>query len=110
MKQLNIEDSIYCLAFTSMISDIKTEYELDPFLNDYFFKCTIVFFIQMTIIILIGLAAYNGTDGSEYQHPYPTNMALRLLCCYLFHLSNYTDVSDSYRRLKFFVNNPQKFE
>ena len=44
-KQLNIEDSIYCLAFTSMISDIKTEYELDPFLNDYFFKCTIVFFI-----------------------------------------------------------------
>ena len=37
-------------------------------------------------------------------------MALRLLCCFLFHLSNYTDVSDSYRRLKFLVNNPDKFD
>lgn len=37
-------------------------------------------------------------------------MALRILCCYLFHLSNYSDVSDSYRRLKFLVNNPDKFE
>lgn len=109
-KQLNIEDSIYCLTFTSMISDIKAEYDLDPFLNDYFFKCTMVFFIQMTIIILIGLAAIHGTDGSEYKKPDPTSMALRLLCCYLFHLSNYSDVADSYRRLKYLVNNPNKFE
>ena len=64
----------------------------------------------MTIILLVGLAAYHGSDGSDYEHPYPTNMALRLLCCYLFHLSNYADVADSYRRLKFLVNNPNKFE
>ena len=93
-----------------MISEINVHYELGPYLNDYFFKCTMVFFIQMTIILLIGLAAYHGTDGSYYEHPYPTNMALRLLCCYLFHLSNYADVADSYRRLKFLVNNPNKFE
>jgi hypothetical protein len=93
-----------------MIKDLRTEYDLDPFINDYFFKSSLVYFIQMTIIMLIGLAAYRGTDGSEYVRPEPTNMALRLLCCYLFHLSNYTDVSDSYRRLKYLVNNPDRFD
>ena len=93
-----------------MIEDVRTEFELDPFVNDYFFKTTIVFLMQMTIILLIGLAAYKGTDGSEYVKPEPTNMALRLLCCYLFHLSNYADVNDSYRRLKYLVNNPDKFD
>jgi len=37
-------------------------------------------------------------------------MGLRLLCCYLFHLSNYGDVTDGYTRLKFLKNHPRKFE
>ena len=108
-KQLSIENSIYSLTFTSMISDVRIHFKLDGFINDSFFKSTMVFFIQMTIILLIGIAAYKNTDGLQYQKPEPTYMALRLLCCYLFHLSNYTDLSDSYRRLKFLVNNPHKF-
>ncbi len=37
-------------------------------------------------------------------------MVIRLLCCYLFHLSNYRDVTDSYKRLKFLRNFPEKFD
>ena len=34
---------------------------------------------------------------------------MRLLCCYLFHLVNYRDVSDAFKRLKFLRQNPDKF-
>jgi len=37
-------------------------------------------------------------------------MIIRLLCCYLFHLSNYRDVGDAYKRLKFLRNFPEKFD
>jgi len=37
-------------------------------------------------------------------------MALRILTCYLFHLGNYKDMLQSFRRLKFLVYFPCKFE
>ena len=37
-------------------------------------------------------------------------MAIRLLCSYLFHMTTYGDVVDSWQRLKFLKNNPSLFE
>jgi len=44
-KQLDVDNSVYALAFTCMIDELRHQFEFDPFLEDYFFKCTMVFFI-----------------------------------------------------------------
>lgn len=98
-----MENSIYSLTFVSMMREIKAEFKLDAHLEDYFFKATMVFFIQILIIFLILASVPGDEDGNEFTQPTTTNIVLRLLCCYLFHLSNYGDVSDSYKRLKFLV-------
>lgn len=100
-KQLSVENSIYCLTFVSMISEVRMKYDLDEFIEDYFFKSFMIFFIQILILFFILNGAFNGTDGLEYVKPDINFLALRLLCCYLFHMSNYGDVADSFRRLKF---------
>lgn len=51
-----------------------------------------------------------NSDGLSFVGPTITQMTLRLLCCYLFHLGNYKDVSDSFKRLKFLRYYPHKFE
>lgn len=63
----------------------------------------------MLIILFILNGALTGNDGMEYAEPKLNFLALRLLCCYLFHMSNYGDVADSFRRLKFLRMNPDKF-
>lgn len=62
----------------------------------------------MLIISFIAIAAITNTDGLEYVQPGVCSLSLRLLCCYLFHLSNYGDVADSFRRLKYLKENPDK--
>ena len=62
----------------------------------------------MLIIGFILSAALTNTDGLDYVQPTTSSLALRLLCCYLFHLSNYGDVADSFRRLKYLMRNPDK--
>ena len=114
-KELDIDDSVYCLSFTCMISEIRNEFKLQNFLQDYFFKSTMVFFIQMLIITLIFMAGIaseddENSDGLSFVEPTVTQMTLRLLCCYLFHLGNYKDVSDSFKRLKFLRYYPRKFD
>ena len=44
-RQLDIDDSVYCLTFTCMIEKVRLKFEFDPYLEDYFFKSTMVFFI-----------------------------------------------------------------
>lgn len=68
-----------------------------------------IFFIQILIISFIAIAALTNTDGLEYVQPDTRSLSLRLLCCYLFHLSNYGDVADAFRRLKYLKENPDKF-
>ena len=63
----------------------------------------------MLIISFVFLAAYDGSDGLAFERPSIAQMTLRLLCCYLFHLGNYKDVTDSYRRLKYLRYNPSHF-
>jgi surface polysaccharide O-acyltransferase-like enzyme len=92
-----------------MISGATVKYDLSEHIEDYFFKATMIFFIQMLIITFIAIAALTNTDGLEYVQPNTRSLSLRLLCCYLFHLSNYGDVADSFRRLKYLKENPDKF-
>ena len=108
-KQISVDLSIYSLTFTSMISEANVKYQLKDHVEDYFFKATMIFFIQMLIITFIAIAALTNTDGLEYVQPTTTSLTLRLLCCYLFHLSNYGDIADAFRRLKYLKENPDKF-
>lgn len=63
----------------------------------------------MMIISLITSSAYNGEDGLFTTRPSVVRMMVRLITCYMFHMGNYRDVSDSFRRLKFLKHNPSKF-
>lgn len=107
-KQISVDLSIYSLTFVSMITEVNAKYGLSQFIEDYFFKATMIFFIQILIISFILIAALTNTDGLEYVQPSTRSLSLRLLCCYLFHLSNYGDVADSFRRLKYLKENPDK--
>jgi hypothetical protein len=49
-----------------MIQGVNGKYQLDDFIEDYFFKSTMIFFIQMLIISFILVAALTNTDGLEY--------------------------------------------
>jgi hypothetical protein len=42
---MSVDSSIYSLTFISMIKEVNTEYQLDDFIEDYFFKSTMIFFI-----------------------------------------------------------------
>ena len=49
-------------------------------------------------------------NEDKFKKPTVDVMMMRLLCCYLFHMTTYGDVVDSWQRLKFLKNNPQKFD
>ena len=105
-----LDDSIYSLTFVSMIKDITDRYDLGFHIHDYFFKSITIFGIQLLIVVFIVSAAFKGTDGLYYVEPTMDNMIMRLTACYLFHLGNYPDIADAFRRLKFLRNNANKFE
>ena len=69
-----------------------------------------IFGIQMLIVLFIVSAAFSNTDGLYYVKPTIDNMIMRLTACYLFHLGNYPDIADAFRRLKYLRNNADKFE
>ena len=58
-KMLTVDMSIYGLTFASMIKGITVKYELNKYVEDYFFKATMIFFIQVLIIFFIANAALN---------------------------------------------------
>ena len=63
--------------------------------------------------ILITVLDFNpiGDDGANIlPEPNVIHMALRILTCYLFHLGNYKDMGQSFRRLKFLINYPCRFK
>lgn len=110
-KVLNtLDDSIYSLTFVSLITQVCARYDLGFHITEYFFKSTMIFGIQLLMIIFIVKAAMNGKDGLDYVQPSLDNMIMRLTACYLFHLGNYPDVADAFRRLKYLRNNPTNFE
>ena len=80
-----IDDSIYSQCFASTVRNIGVRYELVFKAPEYFFKCAMIFFIQITIVVLVGLAALLDKDGLKFEKPQYNMMILRILCCYLFH-------------------------
>ena len=85
-----------------MIKKVKKKFNFsESDLEDNFFKCSFLFFIQALIITCVLYSAYKNEDDNGFVKPEFTNMTLRILCCYLFHLSTYGDVSSSFKRLKF---------
>lgn len=45
-KELDIDDSMYCLSFITMIKKVKKKFNYtDADLEDNFFKCSFLFFI-----------------------------------------------------------------
>jgi hypothetical protein len=64
----------------------------------------------MLMVGLVFTAALDGLDGNEYVKPTVNHMVLRVLTCYLFHLTVYDDVVSSYRRLKYLRYNADKFQ
>ena len=63
--------------------------------KEYFLKCSMIFFLQISIIVIIGTAALLNQDGLSFEKPDYSIIILRLLGCYLFHACNFKDVTDS---------------
>ena len=77
--------------------------------NDLFFKCSMIFFIQVLILTFVVSSAFSGDDGLEFVKPTFKNMVLRVCTAYLFHLGNYNEIYDSYKKYKFIRYNAYKF-
>lgn len=106
---LDLDNSIYCLTFVCMIDSMRLDWGFTKYLEDYFFKASMIYFIQMVLISFMLRAALMGYDGLDYVKPTFNQLSIRLLCCYLFHFSNYREVSDSWKRLKFLRRFPERF-
>ena len=101
---------MYTLSFVCMNERVRRRLHLGEVeLKDYFFKCCFIFAIQSMIMIFVFYSVMTKTDGNDYVKPNVQNMALRLLCSYLFHLSNYGDVQSAFKKLKYLVHHPKKF-
>ena len=61
------------------------------------------------LIAFLFRAAWKEEDSLFFVQPTFSQMTMRLLCCYLFHLGNYKDVGESYKRLKFLRKFPERF-
>lgn len=116
------DDSFYSMCFAACIKKLGVRYYFNLKVEDYYYKCSMIFFIQILIIGFISYSAFRnekdakgndtgkGMDGLCWIKPDFYKMILRLLCAYLFHLQNYGDVADSFKRLKFVRKNPQLIE
>ena len=113
-KSLVIDDSIYCLTFIALIEKVRTRFQFEDHLRNCFFKCTMIYCIQIMIVAGIVLQVVvdseAGKERAGYVRPTAIRMVLRLLCCYLFHLGNFKDMANSFRRLKFLNAHPEKFD
>ena len=76
---------------------------------DYFYKCTMIYCIQIILIAFILHAAFNDEDSLRFAQPTLKNMVVRLLMAYMLHLGNYKEVSESYKKLKFLRTFPERF-
>ena len=106
---LDLDNSLYCITFTCMIESVRLDWGLTKHIEDYFYKSSMIFFIQIVLISFMLRAAMLDFDGLDYVQPSFNQLAIRLLCSYLMHFSNYREVSDSYKRLKFLRRFPERF-
>ena len=109
IKTLKVDSSIYALTFVAMLKSVEKEHNLSNYQNDLFFKTSMIFCFQVGTLYVLFTTMYSEED---HGHTEPTDelMVIRLLCCYLYHLTTYGDAVDSWQRLKFLKNNPDLFE
>lgn len=70
MKSLQaLDDSIYSIAYVSMLKKVSARYNLSHHIEDYFLKSCIIFAIQILLILFILLSALHGEDGLDYVKP-----------------------------------------
>ena len=69
-----------------------------------------IYFIQILIVVGIFISEVLKDEVESFAEPTVQQMALRLLTCYLFHLGNYKDMGQSFKRLKYLVHFPCKFD
>lgn len=93
-----------------MLDSVRLQWDMTKYLDDYFFKASMIYFIQMLLIGFIFRQGLNDEDGLYFVKPTFNQMTLRLLCCYMFHFGNYREVSDSFKRLKFLRRFPERFD
>lgn len=110
IKQLRIDDSIYALTYVSMIKAFQSSYR--PYMvTDYFIKSVIIFFVQAYLLAVLCYAAlFKKDSGDDVVKPSVESMVLRLLAAYMFHMQNFVDLADAQQRIKFLVQNPDRFE
>ena len=60
-------ESIYSIAFIAMFEKNKKQNKFD--LDDIFFKSSVVFFVQMTIIYFVLVSSLHNEDGLEWVKP-----------------------------------------
>lgn len=68
-RLLAIDNSIYCLSFFCMIEKIRLDFNMTNLLEDYFFKSTMIFFIQMILTTFIFYSAMTGADNLDFEMP-----------------------------------------
>ena len=93
-----------------MIRTVNEQYELKKYQRDLFFKTSMIFLFQMGTLMVLYFAQFGEEGTNKYIKPDTMSMIMRLLCCYLFHVTTYGDGVDSWQRLKFLKNQPEKFE
>ena len=106
------DSSFYSYTFISLLHPVQQELDLAKLKNDYFYKCSMVFFIQFCMtLVLVKFELFDSSDETGLvQKPTIESMYMRLFTAYLFHMMNYTDLDGAYRRLKFLRYNPDKFD
>jgi len=81
------KSSIYSLTFVSMLTEVGENYpEINLRVEDYVFKCCMIFIMQLMIIWCIYKTIKDG-DG-KFMRPSLLDMSLRISTCYLFHIQN----------------------
>jgi len=104
------DSSFYNYTFISLITPVKEPLGLTKLQNDYFYKCSMVFFIQFSMSIVLIKYELFDDDAGTVEIPTIQNMFLRLFTAYLFHMMSYTDIDGAFRRLKFLRHNAHKFD
>lgn len=109
MKEWAGDSSFYNYAFLAMITEVKDKCGVGPLAEDYFYKASMVFFIQFSMVLVLVQFEASTASGNVAQ-PSLQAMFLKLFTAYLFHMMNYTDLDSAYRRFKFLRYNAKKFD
>ncbi len=68
-RTLSTDNSLYGLTFCCLVDKIRHDFKLTMHLDDYFYKCTMIFCIQVMLVLFIFYSAYTGLDRLKPVQP-----------------------------------------